>query len=169
MCRLVVFNCQASMEICVIHSLLPKFATKLPWPWLWPFLTLFDLWMSFAPAHCVQLYRIRYLSCVTLPSWKLIYRVSWKLTHSRPFWKWRHSSENPTGGILIFIEMEYYNLVELKTAKSRNGLFFPGLSWFGRTVASFKEWNKGDSPFLYTLVTYSLLCEWSLNNICYFC
>ena len=32
------------------------------------------------------------------------------------------------GGILIFIEMEYYNLVELKTAKSRNGLFFSGLS-----------------------------------------
>ena len=35
--------------------------------------------------------------------------------------------------------------------------------------ASSKEWNKGDSPFHYTLVTYSLLCEWSLNNICYFC
>ena len=40
----------------------------------------------------------------------------------------------PYGGILIFIEMEYYNLVELKTAKSRSGLFFSGLSLFSRTV-----------------------------------
>ena len=66
-----------------------KIAPLFLWPWIRPFLTLFVLKTPFWCAHCFWHHQIRYKTCVTCPSYNLLYRVlkRWPMVSKSGFWQ----------------------------------------------------------------------------------